>query len=313
MALPEPRPPDAGPPFLVTPLGVLRESPTTTPAIGGVSPVLEPETESRKGCPNNGTFWLYSPSLDSRVPRPCKSWSCPTCGRVKREAARELFTVGTERVLEEYGRVRVLTLTAPGRGRMTLEDTARGWNRVMASLRRKRPDGSRAVESYAGVVEFQKRGAPHIHALLAGPEFLPVERLRSLAVGRKGSRGRFGPRIGIEAVGREDAEAVAGYLTKFEETATTLAGYLTKGKVEGWHRDGRTRVRPVWSSRGWYPGGLTAAEEAVKVRWNKGEPLPSPGDWRLERVDPDTGVLTDLGPLRGGTVHPLPLASLRAA
>jgi hypothetical protein len=232
---------------------------------------------------------------------------------VKREAARELFTVGIAGAFEEYGRVRVLTLTAPGRGRMTLEDTAKGWNRVMASLRRKRPDGSRSVEAYAGVLEFQKRGAPHIHALLAGPEFLPVERLRSLAVGRKGSRGRFGPRVGIEAVGREDAEAVSGYLTKFEETAVTLAGYLTKGKAEGWHRDGRTRIRPVWASRGWYPGGLTGAEEAVKVRWNDGKPLPSPGDWRLERLDRETGVLTDLGPLRPGTVHALPLASLRAA
>jgi hypothetical protein len=217
---------------------------------------------------------------------------------------------------ERYGRVRALTLTAPGRGGMTLEEVAKGWNRVMASLRRKRSDGSRAVESYAGVIEFQDREEPHIHAALIGPDFLPVKRLRSLAVGREGSKGRFGSRIRIEEITPEDGEAVSGYLSKMEGLAGDFARYLTKGKVEGLHRRGRTRVRPVWSSRGWYPGGLTGAEEAVRLRWSGGEPLPPAEDWRLERVDPDTGALSDLGPLRdayGGKVRLLPTGRLRAA
>lgn len=220
------------------------------------------------------------------------------------------------RAYENHGRVRVLTLTAPGRGGMTLEETAKGWNRVMATLRRRRADGSRLVESYAGVVEFQKRGEPHIHALVSGPEYLPVEELRRIAVGRPSSRGKFGPRVGIEAVGREDSELIAGYLSKFEETAVTLAGYMAKGKVEGWHREGRARVRPVWSSRDWYPGGLAAAEESVRVRWNGGAALPFSDDWRLERVNPETGVLEDLGPLKGqGTLTRLhrPRTRLKAA
>ena len=201
---------------------------------------------------------------------------------------------------QTYGYVRAVTLTAPGRGhgRMTLEDLAAGWNRVSRSYLRKRPDGSRQVYAYAAVVEFQKRKAPHIHALMAGPEFLPVEQLRRRAVGRPTSRGKFGPRVGIEAVGREDTETVSAYLSKFEDTAANLAGYLTKGKTEEWHRDGRTRIRPVWSSRGWYPGGLTAAEEAVRTRYNGGEPLPTASDWRLERLDAKTGTLEDLGPVR---------------
>lgn len=214
---------------------------------------------------------------------------------------------------ERYGIVRAVTLTAPGRGRMSLEALAYGWRRFTRPYMRKRPDGSRQVEAYAAVVEFQKRGAPHIHALFAGSEFLPVEEVRRRAVGRAGSRGKFGPRVGIEAVGREDAGAVSGYLSKFEEHAAGLAGYLSKGKAEGWHRDGRTRIRPVWSSRGWYPGGLTAAEEAVRIRWNGGEPRPSANDWRLERVDTETGVLTDLGPLRQGVARPLPVRLPRAA
>ena len=131
-----------------------------------------------------------------------------------------------------------------------------------------------------------------------------MEWLRGIAVGRKGSQGRWGPRVGIEPLERGDTETVSRYLTKFEDAASNLAGYLTKGKTEGWHRDGRTRVQPVWCSRGWYPGGLTAAQEAVKVRWNDGEALPSVSDWRLERVDPDTGTLEDLGPVRPtATVH----------
>lgn len=181
---------------------------------------------------------------------------------------------------------------------MSLGDLADGWNRVMSSLRKKRPDGTRLVTGYAAVVEFQNRGEPHLHAMLAGPEKLDLPRLKRLAVGKKGSKGRFGPRVGIEAVGREDASTMAGYLTKFEEHSATLAAYLTKGKIEGFHQEGRKRIRPVWPSQNWYPGGLGAAEDAVRLRWSDGVPRPETDDWRLERIDPDTGALEDLGPVR---------------
>lgn len=310
---PEPRPPDADSPFLVRAEGPIRINGTTGDPSEAVSLGVEPESGPRKACPNHAGYWLYSPGLDTRLPRPCKAWSCPTCGKVKKAATRELLEVGMADAFDRFGIVRSVTLTAPGRGYMPLDALSYGWRRFTRPYMRKRPDGSRQVEAYAAVVEFQKRGAPHIHALFAGPEFLPVEEIRRRAVGRNGSRGRFGPRVGIEAVGREDAKAVGGYLSKFEEMAADLAGYLSKGKAEGWHRDGRTRIRPVWSSRGWYPGGLTAAEEAVRIRWNGGESRPSTDDWRLERVDPATGVLTDLGPLRQGAVRPLPVRLPRAA
>ena len=203
-----------------------------------------------------------------------------------------------EDAFEEYGWVRAITLTAPGRGGMTLEDLSYGWRRFTRPYLRRRPDGTRQVYAYAAVVEFQKRGEPHIHALFAGREFLPMEELRGRAVGRPSSRGRFGPRVGLEAVRRDDADLIGSYMAKFEDAATGLAGYLTKGKTDGWHREGRTRIRPVWSSRDWYPGGLTAAEEAVRTRWNGGEPLPKTSDWRLERVNLETGTLEDLGPVR---------------
>ena len=296
--------PNGSGPFLVGPAGPIRQNATTTPVEPGALPAVEPETGGLKGCPNSAGFLLHSPTLETRIPRPCRSWSCPSCGNLKRLAARELFTVGMDRAFEEYGAVRAITLTAPGRGRMTLEDLAYGFRRVTTAYLRKREDGTRQVYGYAAVVEFQKRGAPHIHALFAGPEFLPMEELRGRAVGRSTSRGRFGPRIGLEAVRRDDAETVGSYLTKFEDTAANLAGYLTKGKAEGWHRDGRTRIRPVWSSRGWYPGGLTAAETAVRTHLNGGEPAPKVSDWRLERVNPETGALEDLGPVRPtATVH----------
>lgn len=285
-------------PFLVrreAPIGI---SPTREPGKGEVTLGLEPETEPQRACPSVRDLWLYSPALKVLSPLRCGRWDCPICGRVKKAAARELFTVGMERHSKGESRVRALTLTAPGKGGMTLVELAKGWNRFMTPYRRKRADGSRQVEAYAAVVEFQQRGEPHLHALLAGPEYLPLGELRRRAVGRKGSQGRFGPRVGIEEV--ESRESQSEYLSKFEALAVDLAGYLTKGRAEGFHREGRQRIRPVWASGDWYPGGLGAAEAVVKKRWAEeaGESeRPEVSDWRLRRVDSLTGEVSDYGQL----------------
>jgi hypothetical protein len=246
------------------------------------------------------------------LPLTCGRWDCPapSCGGLKRMAAAELFAGGIRAAHLRGERVRFITLTAPGKG-MTMVSVYAGLKRVMATLRK-----TGEVRDYAGVVELQERGAPHLHLVATG-DFIHQSRLSKLARGRAGSRGRFGRVAWIESVTptrREGAVELAGYFTKdLGEVGGELAGYVTKARAEQMRQMGAQgkRVRPIRNSRNWYPGGMAAARDAVLRDWfPEGSPaLDAVDHWHLYRVIPNTGEVRFVKALgeTSGDVVPFPV------
>jgi hypothetical protein len=188
--------------------------------------------------------------------------------------------------------VRFYTFTAPGKG-MSMVDMALGTNRVMATLRK-----TGEIREWAGVVELQQRGAPHLHVVATG-EYIDHRRLSRLARGRAGSKGRFGPVVWAEEITRTDREgdvAIAGYFTKaLGSVGGELASYVTKAKAEQMRQMGSkgSRVRPIRRSNGWYPGGLGAARGVVVRNWfpdSEGD-VAGVTEWAMYRVEPATGQM----------------------
>jgi hypothetical protein len=124
------------------------------------------------------------------------------------------------------------------------------------------PEGSDGLQ-YARVLELQRRGLLHVHALVIGRRFIPHETLRALAV-----RHGFGARVGVEAV--RSAGAVAGYMA---------AQYLTKS-----HETLPGRYRVVQFSRGFPRDPERDAREARGQQLNAEDPIvaviPDGMGWR---------------------------------
>lgn len=297
-------------PSLDGPEGVLGLKTEVSPGEG--VPFPYPMGKSR--CQKSDGFFLRGDGPDGAVwfPLTCGRWDCPapSCGGLKRLAAAELFTGGIRRAHLRGERVRFITLTAPGKG-MTMAAVYTGLKRVMATLRK-----TGEVSAYAGVVELQHRGAPHLHLVATG-EYIHQSRLSAIARGRSGSKGRFGRVAWIESVtptAREGAVELAGYFTKdLAEVGGELAGYVTKARAEQMRQMGAKgqRVRPIRNSRNWYPGGMAAARDAVVARWF---PDASPGtdavtNWQMFQLVPNTGELRFIRALgeTSGDVLPFPL------
>lgn len=190
-----------------------------------------------------------------------------------------------------------------------------GTKRVMATLRK-----TGEIREYAGVVELQERGAPHLHLLVTG-EFIHYRRLSRLARGRPGSRGRFGKVAWIERVepGQGGEVNLAGYFTKeLAAVGGELAGYVTKARAEQLRVMGAKgqRVRPIRRSNGWYPGGMAAARAALIDRWHPGAERRDVDAWILYRLERDTGEMRYVKALGAGSpasVLHLPSESALAA
>lgn len=256
------------------------------------------------------TLGLFASSVNAGLafPLTCGRWDCPapSCGGLKKLAARELFFQGTENAWERGERVRFVTLTAPSRG-MSIADLGAGWNRVVTHLRKRG-----LIDQYALVVELQLRGAPHLHALATG-EFIKQDELCRIAIGRNGSKGRFGEVSHIKEARTTGERSLVSYMVKAparseravdnsddnggQSSALELSQYATKAAhTSRLLRPGGSRNRPIRSSRLWYPGGLTGAAEAVKAEWsaNLERVEVNAKDWRVWRVNHSTGELVPL-------------------
>lgn len=164
-------------------------------------------------------------------------------------------------------RVRFITLTDKAAGRLTVPELGAAWNRLAVRLRREK-----LLTQYALAVELQpKRGALHLHALATG-SYIPQRSLSAWA-----SAAGFGRIADIRAVKQEDAAKVVSYASK-------MASYAAKGGTQGddLKQRGAKRSRPIRSSRGWYPGGLRAAEVATGLRRGEGT---DGGPWVMLTLD----------------------------
>lgn len=217
-------------------------------------------------CPNSFRY-LASLSTGACFPLACLAWSCEHCGRRKGVSARAFFQLGVSAAHERGERVRFMTLTDGSAGRMTVPELGAAWNRLAVRLRREK-----LLTQYALAVELQpKRGALHLHALTTG-SYIPQRSLSDWS-----SVAGFGRVADIRAVKQEEATKVVSYASK-------MASYAAKGGIQGdaLKQRGAKRARPIRSSRGWYPGGLRAAEAATGLRRGEGT---DGGPWVMLTLD----------------------------
>ncbi len=176
----------------------------------------------------------------------CRRWTCPTCAArlLKREQARCLAGLRASRP------VWMVTVTAAPHDTITssFRLAPRRWASLMERLRRRWPAAS--VE-YFRVVERQRRGHAHIHALVSCPP-IPPSVLRQLAV----SAG-FGPQTHV----RRSRPGDTAYITKQlanDAFAQSAAAGLPRPK---W-------FRPVTTSRGWAPAFRVIRDEWRITGWD---------------------------------------------
>ncbi len=199
----------------------------------------------------------------------CGSWSCPHCARRKKAAARYLIAAGYERALARGESVRFITLTTTaGMDRRALY---LAFNKLCVKLRR-----SGELSEYLAVLETtagRKGTAPLLHLhLLATGRYIRQARLSRLWSWATNNQARVTDIRAVRGVGEQSA---AGYLVK------QLASYCVKANAQKVQEPGGARLRPVRCSRGWLPGGFTAAEKAVGrlVAEEHGGAEPDPGPW----------------------------------
>lgn len=154
--------------------------------------------------PNKGHLSGITPSFTVVAYVPCKSWDCPRCGAIKALQLRQR--------IEQVTFNRFLTLThkphpgeTPDQG---LQRMRHNWTRLSKRLQRRNRNNR---IKYIAVVEWTKKGWPHLH-ILADMPFLPQRHLSAMWRDLHGS-----PIVDIRRVKSDDG--AARYLSK----------YLTKG------------------------------------------------------------------------------------
>lgn len=144
------------------------------------------------------------------------------------------------------------------------------FNKLCLKLRR-----SGELLQYLAVLETTAgtNGCPpllHLHVLASG-SYIRQSRLSELWAWATDGKARVTDIRAVRGVGDDSA---AGYLVK------QLAYYCTKSQVAQLEQPAGGRSRPVRCSRGWLPGGFTAAEKAVAQLMAEEQGRdPDPGPW----------------------------------
>lgn len=144
-----------------------------------------------------------------------------------------------------------------------------------AAWRRRSKARTSYLSEYALVLELGTQGQQRLHAhIIFTGRFIP-QRLLSRWARRCG----FGRIADIREIDTSNAEEVARYAAK-------LAYYGAKAgeAVAMLKRRSRSRLRPLRTSRGWYPGGLRRVEEELGIRKSGGS--NDPGPWVLIQRHP---------------------------
>lgn len=227
------------------------------------------ERARRSSCPRARGHLLVSRATGRAFEVSCGSWSCPHCARQKKAAARYLIAAGYERARARGESVRFITLTTTaGMDRRALYVA---FNKLRVKLRR-----SGELSEYLAVLETttgRNGTAPLLHLhLLATGRYIRQARLCRLWSWATDDRARITDIRAVRGVGEQSA---AGYLVK------QLASYCVKANADRLQEQEGGRLRPVRCSRGWLPGGFTAAEKAVAslVAEEHGGGELDPGPW----------------------------------
>jgi hypothetical protein len=171
---------------------------------------------------------------------------------------------------EDHNLVRFLTLTDTAAGDMDMAALYRNFVTFRHRLKRRGYLGS-----YAATVEMQKRGALHLHILMADSErgggFIPKSEITEHAVASG-----FGEISDIRMIGQagEVKDHLAHYMLadahlipEAREVVQLVARYCSKSRAASLHEKTKYRLRPLRLSRCWPGGGIRAAEAAVLNSW----------------------------------------------
>jgi len=204
---------------------------------------------ARSRCPHAYAYFIVSLSTRRAVALSCGSWACDQCGYRKKLAAQLMVEDGVRGAWERGERVRFMTLTSPDTEGLTMRELYEAFSKLRVKLRR-----SGHLQEYFAVVETTAAGALHLHVILTG-RYLPQRRLSELA-----AWAGFGRVADIRVIKDDGAVHVSDYLVK------SLAHYATKANVSRLAAKGARRLRPVRTSRAWFPGGMAEAEREVGRR-----------------------------------------------
>lgn len=174
----------------------------------------------------------------------CKSYSCPSCGRIK---SQRLFSA-LNKYLKSFKNIRLFTFTFRTSNLSPIElnsQASKVWHVFMRSLRRCTAlhDNQKKVQ-YVKFVELTKRGFIHFHVIMS--EYMPLPILLPMwykainlvfdLVGKNGS---------INVRHAYNSKSVARYICKYVvKNATDMSRYKRRGWIEF------NKVLRLWSKSG---------------------------------------------------------------
>ena len=207
---------------------------------------------------------------------PCGSWGCKWCSWRKSRAVKRVVEGGIFEAAKRGERVRFITLTEDPKKPLDLRSLYKTWDRLRAALR-----ALDLLDEYAMVVETTERGRLHAHILATG-SYIDQRRLSRLA--EQAGFGRVSDIRAVRLNGSADDKRTASYISK------EISGYVTKAKVSELGERSKTaakkrRRRPLRTSRGWWPGGLTRAEKELRAESLDPE-NDDAGPWWIALGDP---------------------------
>jgi len=216
-------------------------------------------------CPRHAGYYAIQTEGEQKAAAiRCKSWACPWCARFKHLASYAVLASGIALAQSEGRAVRFVTITDNEARRADVASFKISWRKFAQRLQVRDLLGE-----YARSLETTKRGALHLHVLMAeadrGGGFIEQKELSKMA-----EASGFGRITDIRLVAPlGEPRQLAAYLTagKLNEDAKALARYCSKRGAETLAEKSKGRIRPLSLSRSWPGGGIRAAEAELMEHW----------------------------------------------
>ena len=213
--------------------------------------------QSMDFCPRLEKFRLYRPADGKTLRVKCNCYKCDFC----RPKKINRFRFFTEKHLEKFTRIRLMTLTARndfGKFKpsddtkyQAIKEFAEIFRRFINNLRRNSQLSSYYQQmQYIKVIEFTKNGYPHYHLFIDRyMPYLIIQEIWNEAVNQvRNTRGTNG-RVNIKH--SFTANGAGRYLTKYlTKTAEKTANDIRRFRL--WSKSGRIALFPkIDKSQGW--------------------------------------------------------------
>lgn len=106
-------------------------------------------------------------------PLRCKRWDCPTCAKLNSLDLAIRVVEGIKQFRRQGRQLQFITLTAWGRytanPQLAYTELPKWWDTFRKKIQRAAKKRGEAKPEYAAFIEVQKRGVPHLHAIVTMP------------------------------------------------------------------------------------------------------------------------------------------------